>query len=186
MYLRYGLQDNEGRESCGRSKRSSRRDLMKLIPLTRGKFTIVDDECFELLNKFNWHIDSHGYAARNGYVRGRRTKILMHRVLLNIPKHLAVDHINGDRADNRKCNLRICDNRENQGNRRKRQHASSAYKGVSWHSSSQKWQVRISDNKKRTHVGVYNSETEAALAYNNVAVKVFGEFALLNVIESTT
>jgi hypothetical protein len=105
----------------------------------------------------------------------------MHRVILNAPKGLMVDHINHDTLDNRKENLRIVTNQQNTFNQKLKNH-SSKYKGVTWNSNSEKWCARIRHNKP-IYLGLFKDEKEAGMAYNEGAKKYFGEFALLNDID---
>src|SRR3990172_2543575 len=130
---------------------------MKLIPLTQGVFAQVDDEDFEYLNQFNWFALKTKYtfyASRNIQIKGMWTTIRMHRVLMNTPRNQKVDHKDHYGLNNQKYNLRRCTDQQNQGNRRK--------------------------TKKTIHLGIYATEIEAALAYNEAAKKEFGEFACLN------
>lgn len=87
---------------------------MKKILLNNNNYAIVDDEDFEFLNKFNWHKSETGYAVRCE----KRKTIRMHRLIVNCPDDMLVDHINGNRLDNRKQNLRICTFNENIRNRK--------------------------------------------------------------------
>jgi len=91
-----------------------------------------------------------------------------------------VDHINGNGLDNRRCNLRLCEHKQNMANQGSRKNTSSKYKGVTFYKRDQKWQAKISPNGKTIHLGYFDSEIEAAKAYNRKAVEVFGEFARLN------
>ncbi len=150
---------------------------MKVILLTKERHAIVDEEDFESLSKYSWFFnDKNGYTAKNNpKCDGIRKKEYMHRFIMNAPKGMEVDHINGDKLDNRKCNLRICTRSENNGNMRKTR-GISKYKGVVWHKTDKKWQAQLS----KKYIGYFNSEIEAALAYNEDAKKYFGEFAKLN------
>lgn len=91
-----------------------------------------------------------------------------------------VDHIDGDRANNRIENLRAATKAENGGNRKKGGNTSSRYKGVAWIKAHQKWKAYIYIANKPKHLGYFSDEEEAALAYNKEALQVFGEFAKLN------
>lgn len=91
-----------------------------------------------------------------------------------------LDHINGDKKDNRLVNLRAATVQQNNYNQRKQKNTTSKYKGVSWHPRHQKWQARIRINGKQKHLGYYTSEEEAYAAYCKVAVELHGEFANLN------
>ena len=103
----------------------------------------------------------------------------MHRQILNVPEGLEIDHKNHNMLDNRKYNIRTCSKAENQHNRKTQKH-SSKYKGVSWHKERRKWRTRICNNGKEFSLGLFDSEIEAAKAYDQKAKELFGEFAYLN------
>lgn len=157
---------------------------MKQIPLTKGKFAIVDDEDYESLIGFNWK-DSRGYAVfrsyegkkPNGITKWGKT-IMMHRIIINAPEGSDVDHINRNTLDNRKCNLRICTRSQNMGNQRAQEGKTSKYKGVYW--DRKWWRAAIQCNGIGKKLGYYTKEIDAAKAYNEAALKLFGEFARLN------
>lgn len=162
--------------------------MPKEIPLTQGKTTIVDDEDFEMLNQFKWYYHRdwrsphRGYAVRNSlYIKGeKRHQIVMHRLILNAPPGIEVDHINRNTLDNRRINLRLCSTKQNLFNREKKQNCISQYKGVTLRPSTGKWQACIAKNGQSFYLGVFESEIGAAKAYNEAAVKLFGRFAGLN------
>lgn len=159
---------------------------MKQIPLTQGKFAIVDDEDYAFLTQWNWWYSKCGYACRTvctPLVNGKRRKraIPMHRIIAGTPDGFFTDHINGDGLDNRKKNLRICDKGQNAINTpiKKRGKKLSKYRGV-LPSSTTGWKAKIKKDQKFIHLGTFDREEDAALAYNAAAVKLFGEFARLN------
>lgn len=156
---------------------------MMKIQLTKGKETIVDDENYEKLSKFKWVLSDNGYAIRWGTKSERKT-VFMHCQIIERPKGFEVDHINGDRLDNRRENLRIVTLEQNRFNRKKQLGTSSIFKGVQWHKCHKKWIACIRFRKKLIHLGYYDSEQEAALAYNNAATRYFGEYAKLNKFKS--
>ena len=151
------------------------------IPLTKGLFAIVDEEDYENLSRYQWYVLGHKnkeYAAR--YV-GNNKHLRMHRILLNAPDGIEVDHINGNRLDNRKCNLRLATRAENGRNRGKfKCKTHSKYKGVTYHTRDKRWQGTIIINRRHIHLGYFDTEQEAALAYNDAALKFHGKFAKLN------
>jgi len=105
----------------------------------------------------------------------------MHREIMDAPAGMEVDHINGNGLDNRKCNLRLATSSQNKRNQRKqRRKTSSKYKGVYWHKRDKVWVVRIQAEGKEKYIGSYKTEQEAALAYNEAALKYHGEYAKLN------
>ena len=154
---------------------------MKLLDISTPKnpnaFTKFDDIDFDWLNQWKWRLDSTGYAVRTKPNSGKE-KILLHRFLVNTPKGMFTDHINGDRLDNQKMNIRYCSRAENNRNRSKCiTSITSKYKGV--YKSYNRYQTSIIiDGKKRTFYS--NDEIEAAKIYNDMALKYYGDFAKLN------
>lgn len=144
----------------------------KLIKLNDNSYAIVDNDDFDNLSKYPWCLTADGYAYNNKLGR-------MHRYLINCPKRLDVDHINRNRIDNRKSNLRPADRSHNNANK-KPLLRSSSFKGVSWHKTANKWRSVIMFKKKQHHIGFFTEETEAAKAYDKKAIDIFGEFAYLN------
>ena len=98
---------------------------------------------------------------------------------MNAPRGTIVDHINGNGLDNRLENLRLCSNSENSRNMRRGRGASN-FKGVSWFERDNCWRSYIVMLGRQLHLGYFDSEAEAARAYDIAAAKLFGEFAKLN------
>lgn len=149
------------------------------IELTQNKYTLVDADVYELIYKFNWCASKQGnkfYALRSENYKN----LFLHRYIMNPPKGLMVDHINGDTLDNRRCNLRICTNAENQRNQKLKTLNTSGYKGVCWHKIRKKWMSNIKFNNKTIYLGYFDNIIDAAIAYDTAAVKYFGEFANIN------
>lgn len=156
---------------------------MKLITLNKGFFAKVDDEDYELLSKYRWsvvHDPNTCYAIRTTRTKDKVLTTSMHRDVMTTPKGYLIDHINGDGLDNRKENLRQCSPSQNQANRPKRK-GLYTYKGV--RPVGKRWHAEIKVNYKKHNLGRYDLETEAARAYNEAALKFFGEFAYLNPID---
>ena len=160
----------------------------RTIPLTKGFVTIVDEDDYDWLNQWKWFCSPQGYAIRNdvsfrtnGY-RNRKT-IRIHRLIINPQKWQHVDHINGDRLDNRRVNLRVCTDAQNQYNQKPIRGGTSKYKGVCWDKKTKKWLASISIYRKKIRLGRYILEEDAALAYNNAAEKLYGNFARLNILD---
>lgn len=149
----------------------------RYIPLTKGKFALVDTADYDHLANYTWFYAS-GYAARYGGKEMGGKTIFMHNEIALPPDGLEVDHVNLDKLDNRRSNLRHCTRTQNLGNVRSKK-GSSKYKGVS-KTKSGAWQVHIQKNKKNTSLGTYASEIEAAMAYDAAAREHFGEFARCN------
>lgn len=148
---------------------------------------MVDDEHFDFLNQYNWHVAPSRktfYAQRHGIKRlGEKATISMHREILKLKNgKIQVDHIDGDGLNNQKSNLRLCDHKQNQHNSLKQDGCTSKFKGVSWSPIMKKWRVSFGPSSNRKTIGHYESEKEAALAYNVTASFAYREFAKLNVI----
>lgn len=163
---------------------------MKTIPLTKGYFTKVDNDDYKKFAKYRWYALTD--CRNNLYVRAMRSvqknnkvyNIHLSREIMNAPKGMDVDHINGDKLDNQKSNLRICTHSENMKNRKRGKNNTSGYKGVSFHKNGNKWRAYIKINGKPKTIGYYDSSKDAAIAYaiayNEYAKIYYGEFALLN------
>lgn len=156
---------------------------MKLIKLTRGKFTMVDDADYDWLNQWKWNAakkDDSFYAVRqNG-----NKKIKMHRLILglNDPKILG-DHRDRNGLNNQRYNLRQATHTQNRHNSSGFKSSSSKFKGVSWDKNTQKWRASIRTLGKKTNLGFFKLESEAAIAYDNAAKERHGEYANLNIFE---
>ena len=135
---------------------------------------LVDDEDIAKLAGVAWWMTPQGYAAGKIYVDGRRRTMNMHRFLMGNPATSAVDHINRNRLDNRKANLRPCTDGENNRNQGKVRGCSSRHRGVSWNKRRKAWQVVIRENGKLKWKGFYESEEQAA----NIAAPHFAGIAL--------
>ncbi len=128
--------------------------------------TIVDDEDFEFLSKFKWRLDS-GYACRGKIINGKYKTIFIHRELMNltyVDQKTQVDHINRDRLDNQKSNLRIVTFIQNHQNRTSYKGSKSKYRGIYFHKFSGLWHARGSLNNKVYSIGYFKSEDEAGKA----------------------
>jgi len=159
------------------------------IPLTHGKFAKVDPDDYIWLSQFRWHykINSKGtYALRSLRVAGKSKKIYMHRLIMDTPPYLVCDHINHDRLDNRKSNLRNCTIKQNNANKRPTKGASSKYKGVCYTKREKKWMAYIKKDGRLFFLGYFDDEVEAAKTYDRAAKKYHGEFAMLNFPETQT
>lgn len=158
---------------------------MASVLLTQATRCIVDEEDLELLLQYPWYLTAQGYASTGRYPNN----ILMHRLLTNCPPGEVVDHIDGNKLNNSKSNLRVVSQRINLMLAPKSissiRGTTSSYKGVSLDKRTGKYQVRCTDLEGRSHSGgSYLSETDAALAYNKLATKLRGEYAKLNEVEN--
>ena len=154
---------------------------MKTIILRTGEPVLVDDEDFDRVSRMKWRrmISTSGtmYAMSNYRVPGdyKRTKtVMMHRIIMNAPHGMDVDHRDGNGLDNRKQNLRLVTGAMNlRAFRKKGPNTTSKYMGVSF--SKKGWEVKCSYRKDgvlhKTYVGLFKTEIAAALAYNEAAIK---------------
>jgi hypothetical protein len=160
-------------------------DLARFIPVGRNHMALVDESDYARLLVFRWHLNQSGYAVRVQHsprVRGKRTsaQFRMHRLVLEAPPDLQVDHINGDRLDNRRSNLRLATAAEQRRNEGVVRGGSSRFKGVTWSKERGLWEAQIKHQRKRMFLGRYRDEVLAARAYDETARSLFGEFARLN------
>jgi len=151
--------------------------MVKRIPLSQGKFALVDDEDYEFLMKFKWSFHGH-YAVREEM----KKRIYMHRLVAKTPDGMDTDHINRDRLDNRKKNLRICTRSQNNCNKiRSFPNKTSKYRGVSYDAERKKWKMQMGFAGKKI-IKRFKTEIDAALFYNEKAKEHHGDFAILNKI----
>lgn len=161
---------------------------MREIPLTRSLVALVDDEDFDWLNQWRWHAHEHNkgqfHAAR--YVRtevitrwGRKYKrLLMHREIMGAPEGMDIDHRDHNELHNWRGNLRICTRSQNTANKERNINNKSGYKGVCrWHNQ---WRAAVKCQGQKYYLGDFPTKEEAARAYNEAAVQLFGEFAYVN------
>jgi hypothetical protein len=154
--------------------------------LPNGWHTLVSAADFDRVATHRWQAAQSDSGKRREVRRNRGPKkktLLLHRVILDAPDGVLVDHINGNPLDNRRENLRLCSRSENSRNQRKLRETASKYKGVSPNRISGRFRAFIWLNNKQIYLGTYMTEIEAALAYNEAARRLHGEFASPNVID---
>lgn len=149
------------------------------IPLTQGRFTLVDEEDYIWASKHKWCFStSTGYALRSlPRVNGKKRHQYLHRAILGDRDGHCVDHINCQRLDNRRKNLRHATASESQRNKLTPRNNKSGFKGVIWNKMSKKWTARITVKNKSKFIGNFLSADEAYEAYKKAARTYFGEFA---------
>lgn len=138
---------------------------MKKVKLTQNKYALVDDADFEWLNQWHWIYDGL-YASRNQYlgkIKGKYKykKIYMHRLVNDTTEGLLTDHINQDKLDNRKSNLRTGNKKLNSINRGLQSNNKSGYRGVAWDKINRNWQAKIKVNQRNINLGRFSSKDEA-------------------------
>lgn len=144
----------------------------KIIPLTKGLFTFIDNEDFESVSKLPWtYASKYAYNGVVGY---------LHRFLMSPDEGLVVDHINRNPLDNRRNNLRVCTQKENNMNSPSKKTSSSIFKGVSFTTKDRKWVAQIKVGDKNIYLWNFSEEDDAARVYDKKALEVYGDFAFLN------
>lgn len=158
---------------------------MKKIQLSAGngeyKFTLVDDSDFEWLNQWTWGMGGK-YAVRKQYLGGGKKNakyqtIFMHRVLADTPIGMDTDHINRNKLDNRRMNLRICSRAQNMINAGLRVDNTSGHKGISWSADRNRWIVHVYVNGKSKSLGRFTELDDAIDVHKKEYNKPHGEFA---------
>lgn len=137
---------------------------MKIIPLTKGAVALVDDADFDALSRWRWKLHPQGYACRSTTVNGRPVTHLMHRVVAQTPAHLQADHINRNRLDNRRANLRNVTGSVNTMNQGLSSRNTSGYRGVTWDAERGKWQAKTKRMGRWIFLGRFASIEEAERA----------------------
>ena len=148
----------------------------------RGRFALIDDEDFDKLIRSKWHIHM-GYAVKTTSRKlGKQMQESMHRVVMNCPSGMDIDHRDMNPLNNQKSNLRICTRSQNMMNKRVRPESNIGYKGVSrnWN----KYHARIQKDGKRIDLGSSFDPKECAKLYDAKAKELFGSFARLNFPEA--
>lgn len=159
---------------------------MKLIPLSQGLFTKVDDDDYDWLMQWKWCATKSGntyYAKRSKRTGGSwsvKKSIFLHAEIVKPSKGNVCDHINRDGLDNQRHNLRECTPKENAYN--KRPYGYSKYLGVSYEKDRNKWRGNICHDGKKIRSPRFKTEIEAAIWYNIQAKELHKEFANLNII----
>ena len=157
---------------------------MKKIKLTQNKFALVSNEDYEYLNQWKWcaHRDRKTFYAVRTVSKGDRKykTICMHQVIAERMGIKNPDHADTNGLNNQRSNLRAATRSQQGANRNKGKNNTSGYKGVSWHKRDKKWVSRIKISGKLIHLGNFDDIKDAAKAYNEAAIKYFGEFAVLN------
>jgi hypothetical protein len=153
---------------------------MKEIPLTKGKFALVDDSDYPYFIQFKYFYNG-GYAARVLPRDGKKQKqVKMHNEIMNPPPGFQVDHVDGNRLNNQRSNLRNCTQTQNNRNRSMSRNNTSGYRGVCWNCGRGMWQATIRVLEKREFLGYFPVPEDAARVWDKAAIKYRGEFARLN------
>ena len=158
-------------------------DLLTIKTKRKGRNEYIHLDVRDLIyvRFFRWYINGNGYAIATfpKEMGDWNKKLLMHRLITQCPEHLHVDHINHNKLDNRRKNLRVCNRKQNQGNSRKQSNNKTGFKGV-FRSPNGKFIAQAKIDLKSIHIGTFETAEEAAKAYDKVALAEWGEFAKLN------
>ena len=158
---------------------------MKTLKM-KGYCVLLDEEDYDRVCEHRWHpLLSLTANSKRTYCMSSHPRMYMHRFILDAPKGLMVDHINGNGLDNRKCNLRLCTQSQNLANQKKLRPSLSGYKGVYVRlrkNGTCRWKACIRWKGKMRFLGGYETADEAAIAYNVAAQLFFGPFACLNAV----
>jgi hypothetical protein len=152
---------------------------MKTIHVRENE-VIVDDDTFDWINGRTLRVDKSAPYAKI-YLDGKNQ--YLHRIITSCPSGKQVDHINLNKLDNRRENLRIVTHAQNQKNQPLFSDNRSGYKGVDWMKNLSKWRARIVCDGREYHIGLFSDRKDAAVAYNEKAKEIHGQFARLNIIE---
>jgi hypothetical protein len=153
------------------------------VPLTQGFTSIIDAADVGLVDQRFWRVIHNGRTmyAQSGRGGSQGPYFRLHRVILGLSSDGPdVDHIDHDGLNNRRSNLRIATEAQNQANLRPQVGGTSQYKGVCWNKAAGKWQVTIRGGGRRHFLGLFDDEAAAAVAYDLAASELHGEFARLN------
>jgi hypothetical protein len=149
---------------------------MKILVSVEGTECVVDDDVFEWASTKRWRINDSGYFVCGGGNNKKR----LHRLIMNEPEGFDIDHVNGNKLDNLRSNLRICSRQENNYNRGVRSDNTTGFRGVWFDKRTGRFRCEIKKEGKKYSLGTYKTAAEAANAYNYKATELFGEFAWLN------
>jgi len=156
------------------------------IELREGIVTWISPEDIELVRNYHWFLNRKRngvYAAAKVKVEGIWRTVYLHRLIMNAPRGMEVDHIDQNGLNNVRSNLRLATHRQNRRNStpQNKPGKTSRFKGVSWHKQYAKWRAQIKNDQSETvYLGSSDSEEEAARMYDSAAIERYGEFAKLN------
>ena len=140
---------------------------------------LLSPEDQHLLAEYRWFVMNHGYVCRYETVGQKRRIVLLHRTVSGEPDGLCVDHINGNKLDNRRENLRACTHAENMRNRAMHKSNKAGVKGVYFDARRGLYRAQIRSHGVKHSLGYFGAPGDAAAAYAKAASQMHGEFARL-------
>lgn len=150
------------------------------VTLPNGKITLISKEDLSIINAHSWYVSTSGYVVcYDPSDTSGDSKLRLHRIIMKAPKGLHVDHIDGNKLNNTRNNLRLVTGQQNSFNRSAGKNNTSGYKGVSWSKVSKKWRAYITVNCKQIHLGLFDSKEDARAAHIEAQIKYHGEYACL-------
>ena len=168
-------------KSCGHCERFEpigNNAIMCKLPT--GRYFIFDAVDTDKVKQHRWTVAESGYVETTSYLKGESVRLRLHRIIVDAPDEMVIDHINGNRWDNRRCNLRIATPMDNSHNHKLFITNSSGYTGVSYEKRRGKYAAYIHVDGRKKHLGYFNDPKTAAKAYDQAAVFYYGEFASPN------
>ena len=147
-----------------------------LLPSSPNTLVLIDDEDFDRVNEYSWHINKYVEAVIYNKMKKKYFNTLLHRFIMNAQKDQRIDHIDRNPFNNQKSNLRPCTNQQNLWNTALPKHNTSGYKGVSWCKRDKRWYSAIILKGKHIHLGCFTDKYNAFLAYEAKAKELRGEF----------
>lgn len=164
---------------CGTIQAAMTRNESKSVELqaSNGTKFLIEEDDLHLVEPYNWHIDRSGYIYRHRWFDGKDKPLRLHRVIVNAPQGMDVDHVNKVRHDNRRSNLRVCTRQQNIFNSKRRSNNTTGYKGVTVKRG--KYRARIRIGGKEIVLGHFQTAKEAGDAYDKAAIQHHKEFAYL-------
>lgn len=153
------------------------KDNVCYIPLSNGSTAVCDEDRFAAVSKYSWRLDRNGYPC----AKIKDFTIRLHSFLYK--NQGQIDHVNGSKVDNRSCNLRFVNHCQNRVNVGKKKNTKNKFKGITFNKRKNKWQAQIGHNYKNITIGSFDSQEDAAKAYDKKAQELYGEYARLNFSE---
>jgi len=151
-------------------------EQIKAIKLSSGQVAKIDARDFVLVSNHTWHLDTSGYPRANLKLNGKWSLTRLHRFLIDPLPGMFVDHIDCDKLNNARSNLRVCTPAQSIANIRKYA-GRSTFKGVHWHKGAGKWMAQIKVSGRHKYLGLFDIEADAGAAYAAAAISTHGEFA---------